>query len=77
MRRWLTLVGWIALLAILPACTTNEPRDNKDQPRVGVIGHGTTPGRSWAGVGITIPFPGKQASPPQDSEESTKSKTEN
>lgn len=61
-RSVLVLVRWVALLTLLTACsTTTEPKDSKERPRVGVIGHGTTPGSSWAGVGITVPFPGKQS----------------
>jgi len=48
-----------------------------------VIGQGTTPGYSWAGVGVTVPFPGKGTTPSQPassgqgSQESEKPKTEN
>jgi hypothetical protein len=77
MRNGFMLIGWIALLTLLASCATTEPRDSKDRPRVGVIGHGTTPGYSWAGVGVTVPFPGKQPSAPsppseQNSKESGK-----
>jgi hypothetical protein len=74
MRSVLMVIGWIALLTLLTACATTEPRDSKDRPRVGVIGHGTTPGYSWAGVGVTVPFPGKQpsASAPPSSDQDSK-----
>lgn len=80
MRSEWMLTGCVVVLTLLPACSTTEPRDSKDRPRVGVIGHGTTPGSSWAGVGITVPFPGKQASPPSsglDPKEPGKARTEN
>ena len=83
MRRGVVLIGWIVLLTLPAACSSTEPRDSKDRPRVGVIGHGTTPGYSWAGVGVTVPFPGKGTTPSQPassghgSQESEKPKTEN
>ena len=83
MRSGVVLIGCIVLLTLPAACSTTEPRDSKDHPRVGVIGHGTTPGYSWAGVGVTVPFPGKATSPSQPSSsgqgsnESEKPKTEN
>lgn len=74
MRSEWILIGCVVLLTLLTACSTTEPRDSKDRPRVGVIGHGTTPGSSWAGVGVTFPFPGKQASPPPTSSSGPDSK---
>ena len=62
MRNGLMLMGWITLLTLLTACGTSQ--DTKDRPRVGVIGHGTTPGYSWAGMGVTVPFPGIQTNAP-------------
>lgn len=64
------LMECVLLLTVVTACSTTEPRDSKDRPRIGVIGHGTTPGSSWAGVGVKVPFPSKQpaASSPSSSE---------
>ncbi len=70
-------IGWIAGLTLIAACSTTNKDDPPARPRAQAMGHGTTPGSSWAGVGITIPFPGKttnSSSPPsgQDSKESGK-----
>lgn len=70
-------IGWIVCLTLVAACSTTNKDDPQTRPRAQAMGHGTTPGSSWAGVGITIPFPGKgnnSSSPPsgQDSKESGK-----
>jgi len=83
MRSGVVLIGWLVLLTLPAAGSTTEPSDSKDRPRVGVIGHGTTPGYSWAGVGVTVPFPGKGTTPSQPAssgrgpQESEKPKSEN
>lgn len=67
--RWFTwLTGGLGVLFLIAACSTTEPGDSKDRPRAQVIGYGTTPGSSWAGVGVAIPFPGKSANAPPSAE---------
>ena len=63
MRTSVVWIGWIVGLTLVAACSTTSPDDAKTRPRAQVIGHGTTPGSSWAGVGITIPFPGQRTNP--------------
>jgi hypothetical protein len=60
-------IGWIVASMLLVACCTTGQEDPKTRPRVQAIGHGTTPGSSWAGVGINIPFPGQSAKPSSSS----------
>ena len=66
-------VGWIVGLTLVAACSTTSQGDSKTHPRAQVIGHGTTPGSSWAGVGITIPFPGKSTKPSSSEQDSNES----
>ena len=75
MRISVVWVGWMIGLTLVAACSTTSQDSSKTRPRAQVIGHGTTPGSSWAGVGITIPFPGNSTTPSsseQDSNESGK-----
>lgn len=62
-------IGWIVASMLLVACNTTGQENPKTRPRVQVIGHGTTPGSSWAGVGINIPFPGQSTKPSSSSSE--------
>ena len=77
MRTSVVWIGWMIGLTLVAACSTTSQDSSKTRPRAQVIGHGTTPGSSWAGVGITIPFPGISTKPSpssseQDSNESGK-----
>lgn len=71
------LFCWICLNVFMSGCGTASQEDKNNRPKAQVIGHGTTPGSSWAGVGVTIPFPSKSTKPSpsssvQDSNESGK-----
>ena len=73
MRTSVVWVGWMVGLTLVAACSTTSQDNAKTRPRAHVIGHGTTPGSSWAGVGISIPFPGKSSTPaPSSSEQDSK-----
>jgi hypothetical protein len=61
------LFCWICLNVVVSGCGTASQEDKKDYPKAQVIGHGTQPGSSWLGVGVTIPLPGKSSSVPPSS----------
>ncbi len=63
----------VAGLTLVTACTTTSQDQTKTRPPVQVIGHGTKPGTSWAGVSLSIPLPGQSPSSARSSSEPTSS----
>ena len=55
------LFCWICLNVFVSGCGTVSQEDKNNRPKAQVIGHGTQPGSSWLGVGLTIPLPGKSS----------------
>jgi hypothetical protein len=65
-RSRILLVG-VASLLLATACSTPTPDNTKSRPRAKVIGHGSSAGSSWAGVGVPGHGPKSGSSSP-DSE---------
>lgn len=51
------LLCLMGLTVFVSGCGTSRPEDKSNRPKAQVIGHGTQPGSSWLGVGLTLPLP--------------------
>lgn len=49
------LLCLMGLTVFVSGCGTSRPEDKSNRPKAQVIGHGTQPGSSWLGVGLTLP----------------------